>query len=217
MFSTSLLIIAVTQAIKEVLKMIQEHSNPLAKDELSIAVLGNKGSGKTSLLRALGANVDTGIGTLQRTRYNAFDIITSKKSYSIKSSFDIGGSPSFLESKDEGVYVIEKIIKENDIVIYLIDVNEFIKDGYNPSQEDDLARLWHLVEVSKKCNKKNNLHVFATHNNLFIKNGGIEAVAKSKIEDIVERSSCAELFKNLLFIDTADKESVRKMINKVFK
>lgn len=216
MLSTILTITAI-QALKELANKIQERSTPSAKYEISLAVLGNKGSGKTSLLSALGANVASGAATLKETIYDAFRITTQKEDHIITRGFDIGGSSTFLESKVEGKYVIENLIKNNDIIIYLIDINEFIKEGYNPCQEDDLARLSHLVEVSKKCNKKNNIHVFATHKNLFNKNGGDEAVAKSIIEDIVEYSSFADLFRNLRFIETTDKESVRTVINKIFK
>lgn len=190
-------------------------------DGNSIAVLGMKGSGKTTFLHNLsGGAIPLGEGT-SLENYKEFKIvIDNKKEIKIKSGEDIPGSDSFF-----GMY--EKLIKEKDITFFFFNAYEFLNN--NEYKKKTKQRLYLIFTViSQKYNEggkgldelKKRYAIIGTHSDKFdnpkksLKNISDNLLGDDILKDI---KHCKELiYNNFFLVDTRNNqyEFLNKLFNK---
>ncbi|MBQ0141277.1 MAG: hypothetical protein KBT06_00505 [Prevotellaceae bacterium] len=185
----------------------------------SIYVLGLKGAGKTSLLLKMGAKLPdtTTNGTLRIEKYQSFKIKVKGEDAIIKTGEDIGGGESFITTdKDVKESDLQRIVKTRDVILYLFDVNEFIKEGHNKEREENLARLKNIFQVASDCNKIGSIKLFATHGNSFLNSGGEINDVISRIKEMVRDYDSEPLFDKLKVIDTNNHNDVQLVKESIF-
>lgn len=129
----------------------------------SIAVLGMKGSGKTTFLHNVsGGTIPLGEGT-SLENYKEFKILINDKEIKIKSGEDIPGSDSFF-----GMY--EKLIEEKDITFFFFNAYEFLNN--NEYKKKTKQRLYLIFTVLSKKGKgldelKKRYAIIGTHSDKF--------------------------------------------------
>lgn len=185
----------------------------------SIYVLGLKGAGKTSLLLKMGAKLPdtTTNGTLRIEPYQSFKIKVKGEDAIIKAGEDIGGGESFITTdKDIKESDLQRIVRTRDVVLYLFDVNEFIKEGHNEEREENLARLKNIFQVASDCNKIGSIKLFATHGNSFVNSGGEINDIINHIKDMVRDYDSEPLFDKLKVIDTNNPQDIQSVKESIF-
>lgn len=184
----------------------------------SIAVLGLQGAGKTSLLLKLGARIadTTSTGTLRVEKYAPFTIEFNGKELIINAGHDIGGGYEFL-NKDENQNLsdLQDIVSNHDIILYLFDINQFLKKGLNPEREEDLARLKIIMQTSSNLQKTQNVKLFATHSNKLANSCSIEEARKLLLEMVLQYES-EPLFDTVSFIDIANDNDINVVKKTIF-
>lgn len=185
----------------------------------SIYVLGLKGAGKTSLLLNMGAKLPdtTTNGTLRIEKYPSFKINVKGKDAIIMTGEDIGGGESFITTdKDIKESDLQRIVRTRDVVLYLFDVNEFIKEGYNQEREENLARLQNIFQAASTFNKIDCIKLFATHKNSFLKSGGNINDVIDLIKEMVSEYDTEPLFDRLKVIDTENDNDIQFVKELIF-
>ena len=209
-------------------KKWKEHKDRLAREakeasitSRSIYVLGLKGAGKTSLLLKMGAVLPdtTTNGTIRIETYQSFKTKVKGEYAIIKAGEDIGGGESFITTdkyKEESD--LQRIVKTRDIILYLFDVNEFIRDpeGYNKYREENLSRIKYIFDVAKDENKIQSIKLFATHKNSFVNNGGNIEDIIDHIKDMARDYDSEPLFAELKVVDTQNDKDVHIVKKSIF-
>ncbi|MBQ0057216.1 MAG: hypothetical protein KBT20_06125 [Bacteroidales bacterium] len=183
-----------------------------------IAVLGNQGAGKTSLLLAMGAKVKdtTTSGTSQIESYDSFKIWVKDEAHIIEKGYDIGGGEEFLNTTVNGNTRLHNIVVSCDKIIYLIDINNIPKNGYNQTWDDDLGRLRMLMHEVEHHGGNKKIQVFASHAKDIESQEGTMNDYISLMKEHTNDLYIKELFDNIIAIDTSVRGDIKKIKNIVF-
>jgi len=171
-----------------------------------LGVLGMQQAGKTRFLRFL-QNKPFIEGQTSRDSHEEFKYkLNDEKEIIISSGIDLGG-----ENLYRGEY--NKIIKENDLILYFFDIDKYIKNPFENSeyyQRGCNSRFEHIYSQNINNNKT---IIIATHRDKF-KFSDIEM--KRTFENLIQNKSYKEILKDVKYINLTSKTEIENLVNAIF-
>lgn len=181
-----------------------------------IAVLGPKGSGKTTFLNYLrGINTSVSEGT-GKEEYKTFTFtLNDGTKIKIKSGNDIGGGVDF-----KGLY--EEMIADSNAVIIVFDVNRYLFDKKrNEEDKRNYQQLTHVrfkhiynkfVKVHGKIDNER-IAVIGSHKD---ETGKDNETLRSLFSETIKDKDYREALLNCHFCDLTNEKELNKLVNIIF-
>lgn len=169
----------------------------------TLAVLGMQASGKTQFYKTLQNLEYTGYEATSVNEYEGFDIKLTDRTIHIKKGKDIGGTEAYIKQ------YYEKMISENEIVVFVFDVYAYLNDGAylrNANARFDF--------VNQHRNEKS-VVILGSHLDKFPKKERKTVIGK--VQQMNKDKAYAGLFSvNFFVADIRNKEAVQEIVEKIF-
>jgi|SRR5690554_73032 len=171
-----------------------------------LGILGMQQAGKTRFLKFL-QNKPFIEGQTSRDSYEEFKYkLNDEKEIIISSGIDLGGETLYRSEYN-------KIIKDNDLILYFFDIDKYIK---NPLENNEYyqrgcnSRFEHIY--SENINRKKVI-VIATHRD---KCKFSDNEMKRTFETLIQNKSYKEMLKEIKYINLTNKTELQSLVNTIF-
>lgn len=179
------LIIGGTAVLWKIIDALSKETKENLRECKKIAVLGDRGSGKTTFWNGLrGMRTSACSQTMGLQIINSFDINVHGRTVTIEKGTDIGGGDD-----NVGPYYSKLLSGGETVLFYLVSAVDLMRNTENCS----LVNVTRLRTCRNALGAGGSIILLLTHKNDFIKEYGEDSKAKEKVENlshIFDESGC---------------------------
>lgn len=204
------------EKIKDIINDGSKSPDPAPKPEpphisKKIFVFGNRQSGKTTLLKALGASLPEGATSIISEKYDSFSVRTKNgTNLTVLAGTDVNGDKRNI---DDGKLL--KLLEDNDRFIYTFDESVFLDPEKHEYKNMVLAHIHHIYDYATKTNTLDRVKVIGTHVDKCANN---REMTKEQISNIFATKCYFEKFKTQFFQHNLTEENEQQdLINEIFE
>lgn len=176
-----------------------------------IAILGNQGSGKSTLWNAITSNSSQAMQTIDREKIREVTVERGGVKRKIKQSYDISGGEDSIKR------YYEELCTGNTFIIYIFDCSKFELD--QEYKMEVFMRLRTVGHIIQKCNDEKYIHIIGSHLDKLTNDKQAQKITYAKQgNELLETVNAAfnkqlEKEKNFILLDLTDEKSQNKYIN----
>lgn len=176
-----------------------------------IFVFGNKQSGKTTLLKAIGASLPEGATSIVSEKYDSFSVKNKDGiSLTVLAGTDVNGDETNINNGK-----ILKLLKENDRFIYTFDESLFLDAKNRVYKNMVIAHIGIIYDFATSTNTLERVRIVGTHVDKCINN---RELTKEQVSNIFSAKVYFEKFKSQFSQhNLTDEKEKQDIINEIFE